>query len=146
MRRRRFLFGLAGLATTAAALMGWRYRQVTAQEAIVSIVRDRLHYLRIDPDGLRRFAADVLAAEDISHVKLRSLVAAGPLARHLPLPAGSALAAGIAYGEDRLVSEFLLSSDFFSHGRDVARVVRYVARYDPIRPCGNPFARPPLDA
>jgi hypothetical protein len=48
--------------------------------------------------------------------------------------------------EDSLVSTYLLSSDFFLNGADESRKINYVAYYDPMRPCQNPFARPAVDA
>jgi hypothetical protein len=46
----------------------------------------------------------------------------------------------IRRGEDRVVTTFLLSTDFFELGSDEARAVHYVDFFDPLR-CGNPFAR-----
>jgi hypothetical protein len=46
---------------------------------------------------------------------------------------------------DNLAATYLLSSDFFLNKADQSQVVRYLNYYDPIRPCGNPFARPPVD-
>ena len=38
-------------------------------------------------------------------------------------------------------SRFLLSTDFFQHGGDESRALRYVAYFDPYRsPCYNPLA------
>jgi hypothetical protein len=46
---------------------------------------------------------------------------------------------------DNLTTTYLLSSDFFLNGSDESRVVRYVALFDPMRACDNPFARPVVD-
>ncbi len=43
--------------------------------------------------------------------------------------------------EEFLATDFLLSSDFFWKGADASRTVQYIALYDKMRPCGNPFAR-----
>ncbi|MEP6883754.1 MAG: hypothetical protein ABJC66_03290 [Gammaproteobacteria bacterium] len=146
MKRRHFLYAICGVASLAAAVFGWRYRHMTEQDAIVSIIKRRLNYLRLDAAGLRRFAATVAAEQSISGAKLRSLAASGPLAALLPLPGASSLVEQISHGADRLVTDYLLSSDFFLMGADVSRVVLYIAQYDPVRACGNPFARRPTDA
>ena len=49
----------------------------------------------------------------------------------------------IRHGEERVVSAFLLSSDFFVNGADTSRIVRYLGFYDPLKACSNPFARFP---
>ena len=42
---------------------------------------------------------------------------------------------------DAIGSRFLLSTDFFRHGGDESRALRYVAYFDPYRsPCANPLA------
>lgn len=146
MKRRHFLYALSGVASLTAAVFGWRYLHMTGQDAIVSIVSRRLNYLRLDAAGLRRFAADFVATQDISGAKLRSLAASGLIDAHLPLPVTSSLAEEISHGADRLVTQYLLSSDFFLKGADVSREVLYIAQYDPVRACGNPFARRPTDA
>ncbi len=43
---------------------------------------------------------------------------------------------------DHLATLYMLSSDFFTNGADESRTIHYVALYDPMRACGNPFARP----
>ena len=141
MKRRHFLYLLSGLTSLGTGTLVWRYRHFTDRAAIESIVLRRLSYLKLDPAGVRRFAAAAAATHAISDKKLRALAAAEPIATNFPLPKDSSLARDIAYGEERLVTNYLLSSDFFKTGADVNRLVRYVAYYDPIRACGNPFAR-----
>jgi len=40
---------------------------------------------------------------------------------------------------------YLLSSDFFQNHADESRTVRYLAYYDLLIPCQNPFARPAVE-
>jgi hypothetical protein len=47
---------------------------------------------------------------------------------------------------DGFASTYLLSSDFFVNGADAGQLVRYLRLYDPVRACGNPFARPPTSS
>jgi hypothetical protein len=73
---------------------------------------------------------------------LRFIDAAGPLYT-LPAMAGNnKFDSAIRHGEDRVVTQYLMSSDFFKNGADETRTVRYAGYYDPMIACGNPFARP----
>ncbi len=146
MQRRGFLVGLSALCSLGAVTFSWRYWHVTDQAAIIGIINRRLGYLRLDAAGVQRFAQDVVATRAISDQKLRALAAAGPLVARLPLPRDSSLTRDIDYGEDRLVTDYLLSTDFFMMGADPTRIVRYLRHYDPLQACGNPFSRLPSGA
>jgi hypothetical protein len=106
-------------------------------------LRKRLGYLRLDETGVQQFAKDLAAKGQLSTLRLRLLPAAGPLYSDLALSGHSALENGIRHGEERVVTMFLLSSDFFKSGMDETRVVQYLGYYDPLQACGNPFARRP---
>jgi hypothetical protein len=145
IRRRRFLLGGLGIVVLAGVgLVGGGY--VTESE-IASAVRRRLSSLKLDDAGLHAFAKD----------QIGTLLAKRPTWNRLKSRLRAALAKPMAaqYGgtndrrskreriEDNLATVFLLSSDFFVKGADESRTVQYVALYDPMRACGNPFARPP---
>jgi hypothetical protein len=55
--------------------------------------------------------------------------------------ADNALSHMLRHGEDRIVASYLISSDFFTSGADVTRVVHCEGLLNPGRACGNPFAR-----
>ncbi len=123
-KRRAFLAAVAAVSL-GIGLGRWFYRPRplddpwTAQTA--ATVRRLLPYLRIDEDGLARFAQDLLARKQ------------QPLLRRAR--------AGDAQAEAWIGQQFLLSSDFFWHGANAAETVGYRAYYDPYElPCGNPFA------
>jgi hypothetical protein len=140
MKRRAFLsFGLAG---GLVGLGAWRTLCTTQQEAVVAVLRKRLNYLQLDEANLRRFAQDAVARQAVSGPRLRLLAAAGPLYSQIALSGHDLISEGVRHGEERVVTLFLLSSDFFQNGRDETRPVRYVSYYDPVQACGNPFARP----
>jgi hypothetical protein len=108
------------------------------------VVHRRLDYLKLDPDGVRRFARDLITKHVISRSKIRVLSGIAPLYTRYELSSGSnSLAYLLRHGEDRIVSSYLISSDFFIKGSDDTRVVHYVGFIDSHRACGNPFARPP---
>ena len=139
MKRRYFvLSGLAGVC----GLVGWRYASSTDDDAIVKVVHKKLDYLKLDEAGVRQFARDLATAKIISSPRLRIIDAAGPLYTRSALVGNNKFDNAIRHGEDRVVTQYLLSSDFFSNGADERRTVRYLHYYDPMIACGNPFARP----
>lgn len=133
--------GIAGLT----GLVTWRFIRSSDEDAIVAVLKKRLDYLILDENGLRVFARDLAAQQIISSHKLRMLDFAGPVYSQLSLAAySSALTHAIRHGEERIVTQYLLSSDFFLAGADETRKVRYYRYYDPTRnprPCSTPFAR-----
>ena len=141
--RRQFLAaciaGLTGLVT-------WRFIGSSDENAIIAVLQKRLDYLLLDDNGLHAFARDLVAQRVISRNKLRMLDVAGPVYMQLPIASyRNALTHAVRHGEERIVSLYLLSSDFFLTGADETRIVRYQGYYDPIRnlhPISNPFARP----
>jgi hypothetical protein len=139
MIRRRYLLlgGLAGVVGFA----GLRLAFTSDEDSIAAILHKRLDYLKLDADGVRAFARDLAAKHSISSVRLRSVGAMGPLYGELDPTRRDFLSNGIRHGEERVVTGYLLSSDFFLNGSDESRIVRYLGFYDPLHACGNPFAR-----
>jgi hypothetical protein len=136
--RRTLLVGAAGIAAAGV------YRLTTSSEenAIIAVVRRSLDYLSLDEEGLRAFAVDLSNHRVVADGKLRMIAAAGPV---YPMIASvPPVAHLLKHGEERIVSLYLLSSDFFLNGADETRRVQYLGFYDPIgqaRACANPFAR-----
>lgn len=140
MKRRALLIGGLSVGALAGAL-GWRLGIVTEQQAIVDVLHKRLDYLRLDESGLRRFADDLVRHRSIPGVRLRLLAAAGPLYRSFRL-GNDPIAKRVRHVEERIVTAYLLSSDYFRSGQNEARSVQYLGFYDPFQACNNPFARP----
>lgn len=131
----------AAAASGAVALAGWRYTASSEQDGIIAVLHKRLDYLLLDEAGVRAFAADEATQGAIRSSKLRVIDATRPVYEHLPQSAAQLL----ARGEERIVTLYLMSSDFFVNGADESLPVRYLGYFDPIeraRPCGNPFWRP----
>jgi len=143
MQRRNLLLGLAGLGVLGATLR-WSGASLAPEDAVKTIIYKRLDYLPLDGAGVNQFAADYVSAMNISGAKLRLIGAFAPIYRRLSSAPGHFLYFATRYGEERVVTRYLLSSDFFASGADENRVVRYLGFYDPLRACGNPFARPVL--
>ena len=139
MRRRTFLLSSAAVLGGAVA---WRFADANDQSAIAKVLYKKLPYLRLDDDGVRRFAADITAHGIVSSFRLHVIDAAGGLYTRHSLTPDSRLGRALRHGEDRVVTQYLMSSDFFINGADKRRTVRYLGYYDPMVACNNPFARP----
>lgn len=139
MQRRTFIISTA---TAVCGLAGWQLATSSMQSALVKLLHKRLSYLKLDEAGVRQFAADMTAHDDHSRLKLTLIDAAGPLYEHSTLEPRGKLTDAIRWGEERYVTLYLLSSDFFRNGCDTGRTLHYVSFYDPLIACGNPFARP----
>jgi hypothetical protein len=127
MTRRQFL-NIVGWCTAPVAIGAMVSRNSIARVAnrvsarLLAVVespeqRLRAHfsYLALDAQGVAEYIAD--------YARVR-----GELPRHSPLPSD-------------VYTRYLLSTDFFRHGADESRTVRYVGFYDPDNtPCGNPLA------
>jgi hypothetical protein len=140
LNRRQLL--LSTLAAASLGMFGCRTRN--EEEAVVAILRKRLGYLKLDEAGVWEFARELVARSRFNPAKLDLLGALRPLYTRLSLSGDGRLDLDIRHGEERVLSLFLLSSDFFVCGANQRRTVGYVRYYDPlhdIRACANPFAR-----
>jgi hypothetical protein len=139
MQRRTFL--LSAAAAICAAI-GWDFATSKDQAAIIKVLHKKLYYLRLDDAGVRRFAVDIDRLGIVSSLRLHTIDAADGLYTRHTLNPDHALGRALRHGEDRVVTQYLISSDFFSNGADKNRTVNYLGYYDPSVPCNNPFARP----
>jgi len=137
-RRKLLISSVSGVLLLVVARFGF----ASPQNAVMRVIRKRLDYLKLDEASLQRFAADVCARKVVSRFRLDMIDFAGPLYSDVELSADSRTGSLLRHGEDRVVTQFLISSDFFINGADTDRVVKYLGWYDPLVACGNPFARP----
>ncbi len=143
LNRRQLIMAGAGVAVVGLA--AGRFLLSTDENAIIAVLRKRLGYLKLDEPGLHAFAKDLVAAGIVSSNRLRFLDAVGPIYTHFISAHNSELLHPLQHGEERVVSLYLLSSDFFVNGTDETQPIRYLHYYDPIAQnqfCRNPFARP----
>jgi hypothetical protein len=138
MKRREVLLTLGALAT-GGGLVSASLMVHTEAAAVAAVLYKRLSYLTLDRDGVQKFAHEYVSRGLTSTRKLRTLSASRWLYEQTPQSLLDSLAPGVAFGEERIVSAFLLSSDFFPD-RDERRVTQYVGFYDG-RLRANPFAR-----
>ena len=145
--RRRFLAITSGVVVAAAVGVVGIAPSVTEAQ-IVSHVRRRLSFLKLDEAGLHAFAKDQVAA----------LLAKRPTWNRMKYHFLSIFTNSFTKYDrsndrrsrvermtDGFASTYLLSSDFFVNGADQTQVVQYLSLYDPLRACGNPFARPAVN-
>lgn len=136
---------LLGLGTTAVAALPIGLLASSEAGAISAVVRKRLDYLQLDANGVDAFAQELAQRRLITSSKLRLAAASGLI--YVDFSDSNRFAQGLRRGEDHIVSYYLLSSDFFTHGADESRLVSYTGFYDPLASvCRNPFAVPLLDA
>ncbi len=138
--RRGVLALLAGGFAAALAAIAWRGAE--APDLVVAILRRRVGFLQIEDGAFERFSVAYLEARAEYRRQLGWLaVLAGPLRFVTPyrfLPMGHPL----RRLEDNVVTRFLMSTDFFQHGADASRPVRYLAFHDPpATACQNFVAR-----
>jgi hypothetical protein len=142
MKRRMFVLSGFAVILGGAAV---RIALSDKYAAVAKILHKRLDYLTLDPQGVAQFAQDIVA-DGISGSKMILVDAMGPLYTDTQLSPDDKIGATVRHGEDRVVTQYLLSSDLFINGADTSRIVRYRGYYNPMVACaGNPFARPPLD-
>jgi hypothetical protein len=147
MKRRKILLGALG-ATAVVGLGGITFGRGAAEDKLVLLLRERLSFLKLDEAGLRAFVHD--------HVGV--LLAKRPTWNSWKYHFLTMFSKSVTRWNtssdrrtrterivDRMASTYLLSSNFFIENKaDTSLVVHYKGLYDPLRPCGNPFARPPL--
>ena len=143
MTRRGFLIG--GLVAVAVAGLGIvAFGRSAAQTHIANEVRRRLSFLKLDEAGLQQFAHDqvsVLLAKRPTWNRLKYHFLNVFTKSFSKYDRSSDTRTRSQRTTDAFASTYLLSSDFFRNGADVSQTVLYVSFYDPMVPCGNPFAR-----
>ena len=136
--RRAFVATLIG---GLVGIGGWRFYRSRDEDTIVVVLRKRLDYLDLDEAGLRAFAADLTARRIVSSTRLKLIGTFMPVYVRLRLDGHNTVEVALRHGAERIVSNYLLSSDFFVNGADLTRPVRYLGFYDPLKACSSPFAR-----
>jgi hypothetical protein len=120
---------LLGVGGALASVAAFNFASTSAERAVVKLIRDELHFLKLDEQGLQQFAA---------------LQAQGMSSKYRMATKGFALLGVDSSSSGRvaaLVQTYLLSTDFFTHQMDESRTVRFVSLYNPYNtPCAHPFS------
>lgn len=128
MKRRKFLI-IAGLSGAAAALTSARFLTTSFEQSAEALIKRELSFLRLDEDGLKKFVADYSASKDRTYKRM--------VKGYGLIGLGTAQSGKI----HQLVSQYLLSTDFFHNKMDESRIVKYIALYNPYTsPCAHPFS------
>lgn len=128
MKRRKFLT-LAGIGSAFMAVASLKFFTTSFDNAAVALIKGELEFLKLDPEGVIKFVQE--------HAKNKNRSYKLTLKGYHFLGVSSSKSGKI----HQLVSNYLLSTDFFLHKMDETRVVKYVGFYDPyIRPCTHPFS------
>ena len=128
------MVAVGGAATATRATIG------AGEGAVERAIRTRLSYLTFGQGSVEAFAAALREAYP-SRSSRFSRVRAHPRKALIALLRGFMAMADIDRVEERICTEFLLSSDFFQNGADVTRPVKFIGYTDPYSsPCSNPLA------
>lgn len=138
--RRKFL-GFAGGGIGVAALAGitsWKFSD--EKSIVVSILKNKLGRLDIDEKSFEDFSVAYIEFRRKYKKQLRVLGVVSPIYTVVTpyefLPMGHPL----KKLENNVVSNFLLSTDFFQNNADTARKVNYLGFHNPYKaPCRNFF-------
>lgn len=138
MKRREVLLAFGTLALGGGLAAGGAMFE-TGVAGVTAVIRKRLSYLKLDDEGVRQFSREYVARGLTSAPKLRALSVSRLIYERTPQSWLRFLAPSVAFGEERIVSAFLLASDFFPACNEDA-VVKYLGFFDG-RVRANPFAR-----
>jgi hypothetical protein len=131
---------LTAALAAALGLTGWYVYEHDFKRLVLHVLETRLNFLNLAEADLNQFAGDFYA--DIGTYGFRGhlLALAYPLLDRADF--FNLREADQEKFEYRVVSRFLLSTDFFRNGADEKQPVRYVAYNSPYHyACGNPFAQ-----
>lgn len=103
----------------------------SAEDIAFNLIKDELHYLKLDEDGVRKYVQDYLRRDNpglVSQLRWRS---------YYLLNFSSADSDNIRY----LVSYYLLSSNFFINKMDESKTVNYIGLdHQYTSPCSSHFS------
>ncbi len=126
------------LAFGGAALGGLWVFAPSYQAILEQTILSRLSYLKHDGDSVKRFIADYEQAYKKGRVRVL-IIGFSRMFADYRVPY---LSRRLESFEEFVLERYLRSTDFFLHGADESRVLRYVAFADPYQsPCFNPFAK-----
>ena len=139
--RRRFMAAGAVGGLLLGSYAAYKWFTGDATEVVLSILERRLGHLDLPDHAFAKFSNEYVESK-APHQESLSRLAVVSFPLRFVTPYGL-LGAGhpLRRLENNVVTQFLLSTDFFQHGADETRRVNYVAFYDPVKtPCRNPFA------
>lgn len=142
MVSRRKLLALGAVSAVAALFGIYKWNFGDPKDIIVAILKRRVGYLGVDAASFDVFAVDYLKHRKQYIRDLTRLSAFSLPFRFFSPYSWSDKENAFRRLEDNIVSQYLLSTDFFQNGADENRAVKYILFYDPyVTVCRNPFNR-----
>jgi len=139
--KRRLLLKTAvigSIALTTAGVITWRNNKET--DIIVAILKNKLGKLKIKDEDLLVFANEYVESKQRYKKQFTYLSFLSGIFIVITPYALLPMNHPLKRMEDNIVSNFLLSTDFFQQGTDLNKKIRYLGFYDPyLRPCTNFF-------
>lgn len=125
---RRTVFKIIGIGGALAGLGAFMASDRILEHAVEKRILDELSFLKLDKDGVRRFVTDYT-----KKLKPRKKLA-------LEYYSFAGISSARSRKINRLMNDYLLSTDFFINNMDESRTIKYIALNDPQeKPCINPF-------
>jgi len=145
-KSRRGFFKKLIIGGTALYVGGWwflKVRKGDATDYIKSALKKHLGYLKLDKDGVERFASEFQERISPGRRYWGSWVGiVGPLYSTVDLLRITPRSKKFKEFEEDIVTMYLLSSDFFIYDADMSRTIQYIQFYDTFEVgCANPFAQ-----
>ena len=148
-RRAFIISSTVGIFTVATSAWTVKSGYLSTQDRITRIIfaifEKRLSYLKWDKAQVMTFIKDFITYPGNQEYleKVRYLSFFYPLYVHTGWLESTSFATNkIRNFEERIVTQFLLSTNFFREGADETKPVKYLYYYDPYKtPCQNPFAQ-----
>ena len=129
MKRRTFVT-VATIGTGLIALGSAKFFMTPFEDTAEGLITRELNFLQLDEAGVKRFVKDYSSLKN----RFYKIIVKG-----YSLLGMTSTQSGKIH---QLVSNYLLSTDFFSNHMDETRVIKYVGLYDPyVRPCAHPFTQ-----
>ncbi|MEK8016109.1 MAG: hypothetical protein VSS75_004515 [Candidatus Parabeggiatoa sp.] len=149
MSRRAFIIsstvGIFAVGTGIITVKsGYLNTQDRMTKIIFAVFEKRLSYLKWDKAQVMIFIKDFIThPKNKGYLKkVRRLSFLYPFYAHTNWLERTSFASKIRSFEERIVTKFLFSTNFFREGADETKPVKYLSYYDPYTmPCQNPFAQ-----
>ena len=139
--RRTFLYTLGGGLGLVAAYLGLKWFFGDPRDVTVAVLLRRCGEMYVNRDTFDRFAGEYADWKARDGLLRRLSTLSLPLRVWSPYELVESTHE-LRRLEDSIVTQYLLSTDFFQHGADPRREIQYLSFYDPMQaPCRNPFFR-----
>ncbi len=139
MNRRKFI-GISLLSIIGITIAGI-FAFNDFETVVLKILRQDLKDMNIQEKHFKKFIADAQNTGSASKLMLDKKKKAFIFLFFFLPKVGLPYESKYQELRQRIVSDFLLATDFFVNGMDTKKDINYIALFDPyLRPCQNPFS------